>query len=320
MYDYSQMSVDSLIELKNLVEDYPYSQSAQILYLLNLKRLGEDTFDTRLPHTAIHVNDRQKLKQSVEQVEGLLVKEFGTGVDVRASGDLARICNPCQRGTTVSVSSHVGARRGVASTPLSHRNARSLSEVEGSITRTPHPATPHQTTFRSKTISELLSLPKAATTPVTKIKLPQPTPQCKDDKLLEQLRLEALAKVNDRLNEIRKTTMVNTGFTETPKRMDVAKDIIDKVIATNPKISKVDDSVVKQNMLSHWKSKEEYSLREDFELVSETLAQLYITQGAPEKARQIYKTLSKTHPEKADYFTQLSRQTRINQKLKIKKS
>jgi len=311
MYDYSQMSVDSLIELKNLVEDYPYSQSAQILYLLNLKRLGEDTFDTRLPHTAIRVTDRQKLKQSVEQIETILAKETGTNANI---------------------SSHVGARHASPSSvpypPLAGgrgvgfgTNYKSSPSPTPTVTKfttphTPHPATSHLTTFRSKTISELLSLPKAAPT----IKRPQPTPQCKDDKLLEQLRLEALAKVNDRLNEIRKTTMANAGFTENPKRMDVAKDIIDKVIATNPKISRVDDSVVKQNMLSHWKSKEEHSLREDFELVSETLAQLYITQGAPEKARQIYKTLSKTHPEKADYFTQLSRQTRINQKSKIKKS
>jgi hypothetical protein len=43
-------------------------------------------------------------------------------------------------------------------------------------------------------------------------------------------------------------------------------------------------------------------------LVSETLAQLYIAQGAPAKAREIYKTLSKTHPEKAEYFTQISKQ------------
>jgi len=295
MYDYSQMSVDSLIELKNLVEDYPYSQSAQILYLLNLKRLGEDTFDTRLPHTAIHVNDRQKLKQSVEQIERILV-------GARHASPSSALYPPLAEGRGVGFGT----------------NYKSSPSPASTVTEFTTPHTPHLTKFRSKTISELLSLPKATPTPVTKTKPPQATPQCKDDKLLEQLRLEALAKVNDRLNEIRKTTMVNVGFTETPKRMDVAKEIIDKVIATNPKISKVDDSVVKQNMLSHWKSKEEHSLREDFELVSETLAQLYITQGAPEKAREIYKTLSKTHPEKADYFTQLSKQTRINQKSKIK--
>jgi ABC-type Zn uptake system ZnuABC Zn-binding protein ZnuA len=43
------------------------------------------------------------------------------------------------------------------------------------------------------------------------------------------------------------------------------------------------------------------------------LAQLYISQGAHAKAREIYKTLGKIHPEKADQFKKQAaalRQTR----------
>ena len=69
------MSVDSLIELKNWIEDYPYCQTAQILYLLNLKRLEEDTFDVRLPFTAVCVHNRQLLKQHVEKIEEIVAKE-----------------------------------------------------------------------------------------------------------------------------------------------------------------------------------------------------------------------------------------------------
>ena len=276
MCDYSQMSVDSLIELKNLVEEYPYCQTTQILYLLNLKRLNEDTFDARLPHTAICVNNRQKLKHVVEQIEQILARETGlsgAGHEVRGTG-----CT--------------------TSTPrITQQSA--LRQAQR----------PH----KQQTISERLNLQKSEPQQSTKTALPKP-PQSHDDKLLEQLRLEALAKVNDRLNEVRKTMMVRTNFSETPNRMVAAQDIIDKVIATNPRISKVDDSDTRLNKLAHWKHKEEHSLREDFELVSETLAQLYITQGAHAKAREIYKTLSKTHPEKADYFTQLSKQIKSNHK------
>ncbi|MCL2026907.1 MAG: hypothetical protein FWG79_00305 [Bacteroidales bacterium] len=270
--DYSQMSVDSLIELKNLVEDYPYCQTAQILYLLNLKRLGEDTFDTRLPFTAICVSNRQKLKSEVEKVEEILAE---------------------------------------ATKHEAQKKSQRTSYTPKSATRTG--------SFRTKTISDLLNLQKIDPTPITKIKVPTTT-QNYDDKLLEQMRLEALAKVNDRLNEVRKVTMVNANFSEVPNRMIAARDIIDKVIATNPKISKVEDSDTKLHKLSHWKLKEEHSLREDFEMVSETLAQLYITQGAPAKAREIYKTLSKIHPEKEDYFLQLSKQIKsIHNKTKTKK-
>jgi len=269
--NYAQMSVDSLIELKNLIEDYPYCQTAQILYLLNLRRLGENTFDTRLPHTAICVSNRQKLKCAVERVEEILANESGK-----------------VRGTRYEV-------RGEPQKPP----------------RTPHPA-PHtiQKTFRNKTISELLNLQDEQQKPtVTKIKLPQS--QVSEDFLLEQLRQEALAKVNERLIEIRKTEMVDVEFTEKPKRITAAKDLIDKVIATNPKISKVEDSDSKLNKLSHWKTKEELSVRENFDITSESLALLYVAQGAPEKAREIYKTLSKKYPEKAEHFAQLSKTLKV---------
>jgi tetratricopeptide (TPR) repeat protein len=274
--DYSQMSVDSLIELKNLVEDYPYCQTAQILYLLNLKRLGEDTFDTRLPYTAICVHNRLLLKREVEKVEEILMRG-------------ARSFREPQRPVAEALEA----------TALRTNNQKSKIKNQN---------------FHNKTISELLNLKKSNPEPA------KHTPQTHDDKLLEQLRLEALAKVNDRLNEVRKTMTVHANVTEIPNRMAAAQDIIDKVIATNPKISKVEDSDAKTNQFSHWKFKEEHSLREDFEMVSETLAQLYIAQGAPAKAREIYKTLSKTHPEKAEHFTQLSKQIKsTNTKTKTKK-
>jgi tetratricopeptide (TPR) repeat protein len=287
------MSVDSLIELKNLIEDYPYCQTAQILYLLNLKRLGEDTFDVRLPHTAICVNNRERLKCAVEKVDEILAKESGKTM-LEKSEKERRL------------------------EPFNHAQDKLHEEtVAEQISRSARNNNEEIKTFRSKTISELLNLQVSKPTTVTKIKLPKP--QTADDLLLEQLRQEALAKVNERLIEIRKTEMIDVNFSETPKRMTAAQDLIDKVIATNPKISKVDDSEIKQKSLSHWKAKEERSLREDYEMVSETLARLYIAQGAHAKAREIYNTLSRKFPEKADYFTQLSKQIKINHKPKTKK-
>jgi len=244
MLNYSQMSEDSLIELKNLVDDCPYCQTAQALYLLNLKRLGDESFHARLPHTAIHVSNRNKLKQSVEQVEKIFAK-------------------------------------------------KTSERIEG---------------FKEKTISELLNLAKP-----TAASRPAPKAQNTDDRFLEMLRLEAFAKVHERLSEAQ-AVMNKTNFLETPERKEATKKIMDNVIATNPKISKIDDlSDAKLKKAQHWKVKEEHSLRDNFELVSETLAQLYISQGAHAKAREIYKTLGKIHPEKADQFKKQAaalRQTR----------
>lgn len=78
--DYSKMNVDTLIELKNWIEDFPYCQSAHILYLLNLKRLGEDTFDRCLPQVAIRVYDRELLRTEVGRVEQIASKPYATPV------------------------------------------------------------------------------------------------------------------------------------------------------------------------------------------------------------------------------------------------
>lgn len=49
------------------------------------------------------------------------------------------------------------------------------------------------------------------------------------------------------------------------------------------------------------------SLREDWSMGSETLAQLYLKQGAPDKAIEIYRYLSLKFPEKNRYFASLIR-------------
>ncbi|MDR2906397.1 MAG: hypothetical protein LBU91_00185 [Bacteroidales bacterium] len=268
--DYTQMSVDSLIELKNLIEDYPYCQTAQILYLLNLKRLGEDTFDVRLPYTAICVHNRERLKENVQSIERLLAKEFGQVQPSKKS----KSAEHSRQSKPLDLAKHSESVQKSSSLPLN---------------------------FRNKTISELFE--QVDRPPVTRVKLP--VTATADDILLEQLRQEAVAKVNERLLEIRQTEMVEVDFSEMPKRMRSAQALIDHVIATNPTVSKPDEA--NQKSWSQWKVKEEHSLRDDYELVSETLATLYIAQGAPDKALEVYKTLSKKFPEKADYFAKLSK-------------
>ena len=280
--DYSQMSVDSLIELKSLIEEYPYCQTIQILYLLNLRRLGEDSFNTRLPYTAICANNRQKLKCVVDKVDEILDRESGRS-------------------------------KGFENLEKGHHPEQSEETISKQISRNTRNDSLQTKAFRNKTISELLNLPSPF---ITQIKLPKS--QISEDFVLEQLRQEAFSKVNEHLLEISKTEMVDVSFSETPKRMAATKALIDKVIETNPKISKVDDSNIELKKLSHWKIKEENSLREDSDMVSETLALLYVAQGAPEKAQQIYKSLSKKYPEKVGYFTQLSEQIKPTKAAKAK--
>jgi tetratricopeptide (TPR) repeat protein len=319
------MSVDSLIELKNLIEDYPYWQTAQILYLLNLKRLGEDVFDARLPHTAIRVYDRQRLKAAVEAVEDILATEDEQPKKTRTKSSSEKPATELHSAQSESL---------IAKQIVHHNNLdisdddhHDSSEEDYEITIQPKEVK----SFQNKTISDLLNLQRSKPTAtdasstklISRVKISEKaTP---DDILLEQLRQEALSKINERLAEVRNITSGKPPLTEPPraappvKKIVSAKALIDKVIETNPKISKVESSDTKQKALTHWKAKEEWSLREDYELVSETLARLYGMQGAPEKAIEIYKTLTNQFPEKAEYFTSLIKRIKTNHKPKTKK-
>ncbi|MFD0964306.1 hypothetical protein [Pseudofulvibacter geojedonensis] len=72
-------------------------------------------------------------------------------------------------------------------------------------------------------------------------------------------------------------------------------DLIDKFIATNPKISPVKKTVSLTNLAK------ENNFNSD-ELMTETLAKVYLEQKNYKKAKQAYRILSLKYPEKSSFF------------------
>ncbi|MDR2683683.1 MAG: tetratricopeptide repeat protein [Dysgonamonadaceae bacterium] len=52
---------DTLLELKNLLEEYPYFQAAQLLYTLNLQATKDSRFNAELRKAACYSGDRRNL-------------------------------------------------------------------------------------------------------------------------------------------------------------------------------------------------------------------------------------------------------------------
>ncbi|MDR0430951.1 MAG: hypothetical protein LBH58_10800 [Tannerellaceae bacterium] len=71
----SQLTRETLPGLRQLVEDYPYFQSARILYLKNLAILSDISFASELKKMAIYIPDRKKLFTLIEGAQyGLKVR------------------------------------------------------------------------------------------------------------------------------------------------------------------------------------------------------------------------------------------------------
>jgi hypothetical protein len=75
MGDASQLNNETLPWLQSLVEEYPYFQTARMLYLKNLAMLNNVQFGDELKRTAISTPDRKKLYSIIEEA-GLVMEEF----------------------------------------------------------------------------------------------------------------------------------------------------------------------------------------------------------------------------------------------------
>ncbi|OPZ96956.1 MAG: hypothetical protein BWY70_01617 [Bacteroidetes bacterium ADurb.Bin408] len=86
---------------------------------------------------------------------------------------------------------------------------------------------------------------------------------------------------------------VNTGIITADAT--TSDDVIDKFIANEPRIE------IKKHYISD-DDLSEKSVEDNFDLVSETLARIYVSQGNLEKAVKTYEKLCLKYPEKSSYF------------------
>jgi len=106
--------------------------------------------------------------------------------------------------------------------------------------------------------------------------------------------------VEKRIREIEREKKENSGkVSETKVATTTSSDLIDKFIKDQP--------VISRNKVDFFNAKKEAasSIVDQENIVSETLANIYIDQGYSEKAKNIYQKLSLKYPEKSIYFAAL---------------
>jgi tetratricopeptide (TPR) repeat protein len=112
------------------------------------------------------------------------------------------------------------------------------------------------------------------------------------------------------IGELADPTPASTGWSEpaiTPSPTQSVDPIIERFIQTEPQINR--GKAIEYSAGNMAKE----SLEEDVNLVTETMAKLYVKQGKLDKARKAYKKLIELYPEKSVYFaTQLKNLNKKN--------
>ncbi len=217
-----ELNSASLMDIKNMVEQYPYCSLAQVLFLLNLKKNNISLWKEQLPIAALYTGNRQKLAQLLTYTD-------------RQPGQNAAFIDSGAKPIEIKTETIMDATEAKADEP--------------------------------------------------KVEVAQPFAARKEE-MLSEAELDILATIQ---------AYEEPKLSDNPSR----NELIEQFIKTQPKINKMIKGEEKE-FVSEEKSKR--SLVENFDLATETLAQLYIGQGAIDKAIVIFEKLSLKNPEKSSYF------------------
>lgn len=273
-------------QLEEVLEEYPYFQAARALHLKGLKNLNSFKYNNALKLTAAYTADRDVLFDFITSREFLQNDIADTISGKKPSLAETEIVSEEVKAAPSEPTS--STRSEDTSIPLSKKEAETILDPKLFASKDPK-------------IDEEI---KASKTRAEKeLEMGQPLPFTKKEKYSfgEWLQLTAFKSVK------RNDEGSGKGAEETPKpkkesnfslEEDVLKkkkfELIDKFIAENPKITPSKE-VPKVSIADSIKIDKK-------ELMTETLAKVYLEQKKYKKAIQAYKILSLKYPEKSGFF------------------
>ena len=262
-------------QLEDMIAEYPYFQAARALHLKGLKNLNSYKYNKSLKITAAYTADREVL------------------FDFITSKDFLNYDSPIVAETTEVLET--------AEIPAKTENEKQIIEESDDK---PLPQDIHDAEhildpdiFTSKEPSE--EIKKEA----KYLDLGKPLDFDKKEKysFTEWLQLASKKKI-DREDIVEasgeKVAVIKTTPEKPAKHADPKKqkfERIDKFIAENPKI------IPKENIKTSFDPKDSVKIDKN-ELMTETLARVYLEQKKYKKAIQAYKILSLKYPEKSSFF------------------
>jgi tetratricopeptide (TPR) repeat protein len=269
-------------DLENLVEQYPWCQSFQVLYTKSLKDANDIGFAAQLKKTAVYATDRKVLYNLVMQ-PGLQksIATFDKSITLDKSEEAEPIIEKSLENTVEStdLENKITALEPVDEIELDQKNLE--QEVLREIISHAYQLELEESLAEGETpipTSDLQSIEEKPSAPLSFVQF---------------------------INQQKSTKAGTSGFVAAEE-----KNLIERFIQNEPKIER------KKSEFFSPVNMGKMSLVQNDEIVSETLAKIYAQQGDIEKAIRAYEQLVLKYPEKSSYFAPLIQE--LNQ-LKTKK-
>ncbi len=270
-------------QLEDVLEEYPYFQAARALQLKGLRNLNSFKYNNALKKTAAYSTDRDVLFDFITSKDFL---QNSIANSISGITDL-------NKKQEVEVEELVEVKKAV---PLIEKSEdKPLPQDVDDADQILDPKL-----FKSKDPKVDKAIKAEKEKAKKELEIGQPLPFTKQEKhsFAEWLQLASLKTIERDRGKLKKNDSTDEDI-DFPLEKDVLKkkkfELIDRFIENNPKIIPTKNPTSKVDMSESIKLDKE-------ELMTETLAKVYLEQKKYKKAIQAYKILSLKYPEKSGFF------------------